>query len=653
MLVLILSILALFVGVGIYPLVKSKPSLISFFDAFVLISVIGLTLMHLIPHSVEGAGLWGVLAVCVGFGVPMLMHKFPHFHPHEGESESKLTQVLLIIALIGVITHTLLDGMGLSMMHVEDTAHANRMMLGLGVLFHRLPVGMFLGMMLIPRMGYKRAIGIATAMAVATALGFILGHFALPMASLTLLNAIQGLISGTLLHVIFHNVSLQGRSESPWPKGLGALFGLVTLVLIELLMPRHGESHTSVLENWVNYLWHAAPIWCVFAAILAICYGILRHAKPVKHDHDHDHEHHDQHWGVRLARWMCQMLDPQAMPALYGNTIHIFSAAGIVTLFTLFKETPAAIWWIFTLICLVIFKLNCRNLHVCPSCRPESLCNQHKSLGLWIATSWTQIACVTLIASVLPALLAPLTEHLAHLSTVQALVILAILCALILAIAIKKRSLSLTPCVLGALGGMILFAEVPYAQMLIAITFTALLCLYDYHPRDIRDAVDAGTSWRMSFFAASMICFVSGSVASFGLCHNLISAHPHTLAHFELHDHAHQHGVQDHKIEPQQVHNDEIEKKRETVPLHHDEITRNIETQRDHENSTHHESNHEGEGHDEVLNAHDLESDHTAYLRKRLPFLIIFILTGLILLLRMGPRQLFETAMGKHHHDHR
>ena len=636
MLVLILSILALFVGVGIYPIIKSRPSLISFFDAFVLISVIGLTLLHLIPHSVEGSGLWGVLAVCIGFGVPVMLHKLPH--GHDDNADNKISQVLLFVALTGIITHTLLDGIGLSMGHVHDAEPSSSLMLGLGVLFHRLPVGLFLGMMLIPRMGYARATGIAAAMAAATVLGFVLGHFALPMASLTLLNVVQGLIAGTLLHVIFHNVTLQGRSESPWPKGIGALVGIAVLALIEILMPAHEHTHASVLETWIQYLFQAAPIWCAFAAVLGIAYAVKQHAiKAENHEHHHEHSHaHHQETSKskRIAQFVCQLLDPQPMPALYGNQIHVFSAAGIVTLVTLFEFWPAVSWWGMALLCIAIFKFTHRNLLVCASCRPESLCNQHKSFGLWMASSWTQVACIMLIAAVLPSLLTPLAEFLTHLAQPVALGMLAIICCLTLILALKKRGLPLLPCLFGAFGTLMIFAEIPYAQIFIGLTSIALLCLYDYHPREVHEAVDADTPWRRRYLTASVICIAICLTACFVPHHNWISAHPHALAHFEMHAHAH----------------DDKHTQSMTVQIL-DESQHTPQEVVHTSNKILHDPHAETE-HAHVLHKHTLEHDHTVYLWTRLPFLLIFMLCGLTYLLRLGPRQLFETAMGKHHHDH-
>ena len=258
MIPLILSILALFSGVSIYPVIRKHASLLSFFDAFALIALLGLTLLHLIPHSVEHGGIPGIIAVLVGIGVPTIIHRFQHGAHHDSEKHHghRANAILLGIVFIGLIIHTILDGIGLSM---AGTQTEMGQMLGLGVLFHRLPVGIFLSLVLVPQIGLKKTWAVASAFVVSTLVGFILGHFALADASLAMLYVIQGLIAGALLHIIFHNVSIEGQNESQWPKGIGAMAGFAALAIVEWVAPEHGHAHGSVLDTWISYLGQAAP----------------------------------------------------------------------------------------------------------------------------------------------------------------------------------------------------------------------------------------------------------------------------------------------------------------------------------------------------------------------------------------------------------
>ncbi|MBQ1926858.1 MAG: hypothetical protein II180_12160, partial [Proteobacteria bacterium] len=201
MIKLIISIAALYIGVLIYPFVKKHPAWLSFFDAFVLVSIIGLTLLHLIPHSIEAAGGWALLASVIGFGALSSIHLMQPKHAH-GHAERGFS-VILALAVVGIVIHTLLDGMALDM---SSGANNFSQALGLGVLFHRLPVGIFLAMVLMPRYGKKLTLAALTGMAVSTAIGAAISHFAIPHIGMMLLNLLQALIAGMLLHVAFHNI---------------------------------------------------------------------------------------------------------------------------------------------------------------------------------------------------------------------------------------------------------------------------------------------------------------------------------------------------------------------------------------------------------------------------------------------------------------
>lgn len=60
MVLLILSVLALFGGLLLMPLLRQHMRWVAALDGFVVVAVGGLVLIHLIPHSVElgGRGRW-------------------------------------------------------------------------------------------------------------------------------------------------------------------------------------------------------------------------------------------------------------------------------------------------------------------------------------------------------------------------------------------------------------------------------------------------------------------------------------------------------------------------------------------------------------------------------------------------------------------
>lgn len=616
MISLVLSIIALFTGVAIYPFVKRHASLLSFFDAFALVSLLGLTLMHLIPHSVENGGIAGMISVLVGCGIPALLHHFQH-HDHDeahdtGEDHGHRAQgILLILVFVGVIIHTLLDGIGLSMANTESEMGA---ILGIGVLFHRLPVGIFLSLMLVPRIGLKKSWAVAGAFAVSTLAGFLLGHFALPGAGIRILYIVQGLIAGALLHIVFHNVSVEGHQESHWPKGIGALAGFAALAIVEWVAPEHGHDHGSVLDTWLAYLGHAAPAWCVCLAVIGLLYAFGRSKTP------------------RLAAFgqnVLNYLDPQPLPAAFEGKPHFAGATGIVILWMLFSFASLGIWWMALAMCLVLFHIAVRPVVCCEHCRPESLCDREKSFHLWAASSWTVVAGTALLASVLPAFLEPVSDLTADMPAWAAIAIFVITVLLMLGRMGAKRGLAPGGTILAMFALTAAFLPLGKVCMLIPFFGIVSFILYDFHPRDIAASRIEDKPWMRRYLIASVLSiFVMAGAFYAGMRYfehqddplaaittiEPVHAHHHEHVHVGEHEHEHEHAHED-------------------------------------EHAQEHEHEHAQENEHEHAQPAAAEWFTGLPLYQRLA-LLAFLLTGFAAMLRMGPRSLFETALGRSHHEH-
>ncbi|GEM_PF-2437536 len=614
MLPLILSILALFSGVCIYPVIKKNASLLSFFDAFALIALLGLTLLHLIPHSAENGGIPGVIAVLIGIGIPTLLHHLQH---NSDEHEHKTNGILLIIVFVGIIIHTLLDGIGLSM---SGTQTDMGQMLGLGVLFHRLPVGIFLSLVLVPQIGLKKTWAIVIAFAISTLIGFLLGHFALPGAGLAILYIIQGIIAGALLHIILHNVAIEGHNESHWPKGIGALAGFVTLAIVEWIAPESGHDHGSVLDIWITYLAQAAPLWCAGLGLAGLGYW-LSHCRQKKLSE----------FGHKATAY----LDPQPLPAAFNGNCHFLSLSGLILLGTLFAPVPAAYWWVTLALCLIIFHFAIKPLACCEHCRPESLCDRKKSFALWTASSWAILAGSALIVSVLPIFLAPVVEMLTDIPDAASIAAYLILLVTLAGTMVAKRGLSLPASVFAGFALLSLFHPLEKCCILLPGFCIVCVILYDYHPRDIAASRIEDKPWILRYLTASILCLSLIAGASYlGLRH--LSGQSDTLAYITT-------------IEP--VH-DPHEHTHETEHEQHDhgreDVNETEHEQHDHGHEDVNETEHEQHDHEHASIVHVLSQFDMVHLIT----LLIFIFTGLFWMFRMGPRHLFETALGHHHHEH-
>jgi uncharacterized protein len=226
MTLLILSVLALYGGLLLMPLLRRSLRWIALLDGLIIVTVGGLVMIHLIPHSVQLGGVWALVAAGLGVVLPGILER------GFARGDKRAGPWIAVLALTGLAVHALLDGAALAAPdahalveghsdHSDEAAHS---LLALGVLLHRLPVGLLLGLQVLPQLGWARTIGVATMMAAGTVAGFAVGLDSLASLPLEGVGIFQGLVGGMLLHIIFQHAEpgmLSQRSER-----IGALGGL-------------------------------------------------------------------------------------------------------------------------------------------------------------------------------------------------------------------------------------------------------------------------------------------------------------------------------------------------------------------------------------------------------------------------------------------
>jgi hypothetical protein len=223
---LVLSILGLFVGLGIAGLGARVPRWFQLLDGFVLVSVGGLVLLHLAPASVVAGGWWAAGALLVGLAIPIV-----------AERVGRPSAVVAPLAVAGVLVHAFLDGGALTLAdHGHGHGHGHELghgeLLAIAVILHRLPIGAALGTVVAPRAGLRTAVGLACAIAVATVGGFVFGDAALHGAPGEVLGGFQGLVAGALLHVVVEHGARVGEPGDRRAAGVGALLGGVALYAV-------------------------------------------------------------------------------------------------------------------------------------------------------------------------------------------------------------------------------------------------------------------------------------------------------------------------------------------------------------------------------------------------------------------------------------
>ncbi len=282
LLYLIISIAALYLGTLTLPLLghRRRGYIMASLDGFLLIALGGLVALHLLPEAIDHVGWPAALAAVIGLGLPMMLEK--------GLSRTTWKQrapwMMAVLALIAAIIHTFIDGAGLALPFVEalkeghghDHGHEHGhdgSLLALGIVMHRLPLGLALGWVLVPRHGTRAALTAATILGVSTLAGFIVGQGGLPFFGSDSLDVFQALFAGTLLHVVFQHNPPAGSSPLRTRRlsALGALFGVGALVLL-MQGHEHPTEGASSGELFLSLALESAP-----ALLLAfVAAGLLR-----------------------------------------------------------------------------------------------------------------------------------------------------------------------------------------------------------------------------------------------------------------------------------------------------------------------------------------------------------------------------------------
>lgn len=237
---LLLSFAALFLGPLVLHLAVRSKHTVFFVDAFVLCSVIGIVLFHVLPESIAHGGVLAVLAALTGLFAPTVFGKlFKNGNCH-------IHHTLLSLASVGLLSHAILDGMALS---------GSNFFLAFAVVLHRIPEGMGIWRLMGSRAGKRWALVALLVVAGATSAGFFFGESIVVYLDEHALSLFEGLMAGVLLHIIFHRHHLDEfeRSQLVGPRtkrvstSLGAICGIALVVGLIVTTPfEHSHAESSV-----------------------------------------------------------------------------------------------------------------------------------------------------------------------------------------------------------------------------------------------------------------------------------------------------------------------------------------------------------------------------------------------------------------------
>ena len=188
-----LALVTLGLGPVLYELSLRLRGLLDGLHGFVLGSVGTLVLFVLVPESVHQVGAPALVVAGLGLVMLSVVERVSHMN-HE-----RVHTVGRVLALIGLLLHTVLDGMAVH--HQGPAASA----LGVAVVIHRLPVAVAVWWLVAPRFGRKAALIVLALAGLCTAAGFLVAGETLALLEGTGSALFTAFVSGALLHVVFHS----------------------------------------------------------------------------------------------------------------------------------------------------------------------------------------------------------------------------------------------------------------------------------------------------------------------------------------------------------------------------------------------------------------------------------------------------------------
>jgi hypothetical protein len=203
---LVLSIVALAFGPGLVALAGPRSWVLALVDGFVIVTIGGIALIHILPHALLSCGAWAFVGAAAGLFGPMILERYRHGQGGSGAGH----RPALVLALLGIAMHAFLDGSAFTdhagPEHAGGDHGHGAELLGLAVVLHRIPEGLAIWWLVRPRPGGTRlAIAALAIVGVSTVLGSRFGESIVHGSGAAVFSFIQAVVAGSLLHVVIHH----------------------------------------------------------------------------------------------------------------------------------------------------------------------------------------------------------------------------------------------------------------------------------------------------------------------------------------------------------------------------------------------------------------------------------------------------------------
>jgi len=191
--VLLLSIIALFIGPILYQWVRRGGFAAKALDSLIIAVLMLLMAFFLIPETWAELGFTSIVLILAGYLAPGVLEHLIKKAAHT------LHMVSLVLALSGLALHAMLDG---AVLNAGGNDIGNN--LSLAIVIHRFGVGMMIWMMVQPLFGKRVAFGLLVFASLATVGGYLLSENLLGLEGTYTLSVIQALVIGMIVHSLVH-----------------------------------------------------------------------------------------------------------------------------------------------------------------------------------------------------------------------------------------------------------------------------------------------------------------------------------------------------------------------------------------------------------------------------------------------------------------
>ena len=249
---LALSFLALALGPLLYAVCQKKDLLRSALDGLLFVTIVGIVVVYIVSEVLEIAGFPAMIFLAAGVLVAFLVER------HSAVGSGDRYSWIILLAALGLVIHATMDGIALLPGdhlhdHGEDSHddHSGEAgiagllsnHLAIGVILHRIPVGMAIWWTIRPRLGTTVAIGALAIIAIATSVSYFSGESIIAVMEVRSVAFLQAFVAGTLLHVIvFSSVQrhVEPHSASHDQTVVGERLGIALGIILLFLVP-HGH----------------------------------------------------------------------------------------------------------------------------------------------------------------------------------------------------------------------------------------------------------------------------------------------------------------------------------------------------------------------------------------------------------------------------